>query len=70
VDLGGLVLEVIGTPGHTDEHLAYPLRDGDRTVEVFTGGSLLVGSVARTCPPKSPSREVSPRAGRVQAGGS
>lgn len=48
VDLGGLVLEVIATPGHTEEHLAYLLRDGDRPVGVFTGGSLLVGSAART----------------------
>jgi glyoxylase-like metal-dependent hydrolase (beta-lactamase superfamily II)/rhodanese-related sulfurtransferase len=48
VDLGGLALEVIATPGHTEEHLAYLLRDGNRPVGVFTGGSLLVGSAART----------------------
>lgn len=48
VDLGGLILEVLATPGHTEEHLAYLLRDGDRPVGVFTGGSLLVGSAART----------------------
>jgi glyoxylase-like metal-dependent hydrolase (beta-lactamase superfamily II) len=48
VDLGGLVLEAVATPGHTTEHLAYLLRDGARPVGVFTGGSLLVGSAART----------------------
>ncbi len=48
VDLGGLALEAVATPGHTDEHLAFLLRDGDRPVGVFTGGSLLVGSAART----------------------
>jgi len=48
VDLGGLTLQVIATPGHTTEHLAYLLRDGARPVGVFTGGSLLVGSAART----------------------
>jgi hydroxyacylglutathione hydrolase len=48
VDLGGLTLRVQGTPGHTHEHLAYELRDGFRTIGVFTGGSLLVGSAART----------------------
>ena len=48
VDLGGLSLRAIATPGHTGEHLAYLLLDGDRTLGVFTGGSLLAGSAART----------------------
>ena len=48
VDLGGLSLRALATPGHTPEHLAYLLSDGDDAVGVFTGGSLLVGAVART----------------------
>jgi glyoxylase-like metal-dependent hydrolase (beta-lactamase superfamily II)/rhodanese-related sulfurtransferase len=48
VDLGGLSLRALPTPGHTPEHLAYLLSDGDHPVGVFTGGSLLVGAVART----------------------
>lgn len=48
VELGGLTLQALATPGHTPEHLAYLLSDGDRPVGVFTGGSLLVGAVART----------------------
>ena len=48
VDLGGLRLRALRTPGHTDEHLAFTLHDGPRTLGVFTGGSLLVGAVART----------------------
>lgn len=48
VDLGGLTLRALATPGHTPEHLAYLLLDGSRPVAVFTGGSLLVGAVART----------------------
>jgi hydroxyacylglutathione hydrolase len=48
VDLGGLTLRAWATPGHTGEHVAYLLLDGDRTLGVFTGGSLLVGAAART----------------------
>jgi len=48
VNLGGLMLRAIATPGHTPEHLAYLLLDGTREVALFTGGSLLVDAVART----------------------
>jgi rhodanese-related sulfurtransferase/glyoxylase-like metal-dependent hydrolase (beta-lactamase superfamily II) len=48
VDLGGLTLRALATPGHTYEHLAFELLDGPRVLGVFTGGSLLVGSAART----------------------
>jgi hydroxyacylglutathione hydrolase len=48
VDLGGLTLRAVLTPGHTDEHVAFEILDGDRTLGVFTGGSLIVGSAART----------------------
>ena len=48
MDVGGLTLEALATPGHTPEHIAYLLRDGSRAVALFSGGSLLVGAVART----------------------
>jgi glyoxylase-like metal-dependent hydrolase (beta-lactamase superfamily II)/rhodanese-related sulfurtransferase len=48
VDLGGLTLRALATPGHTPEHLAYLLLDGGSPVALFSGGSLLVDSVART----------------------
>jgi rhodanese-related sulfurtransferase/glyoxylase-like metal-dependent hydrolase (beta-lactamase superfamily II) len=48
VDLGGLTLRALATAGHTDEHLCYLLLDGTRELGVFTGGSLIVGSAART----------------------
>ncbi len=48
VDLGGLTLRALATPGHTDEHLSFLLLDGGRELGVFTGGSLIVDSAART----------------------
>jgi len=48
VDLGGLRLAALATPGHTDEHLSFVLSDGGRPIGIFTGGSLIVGSAART----------------------
>jgi glyoxylase-like metal-dependent hydrolase (beta-lactamase superfamily II) len=48
VDLGGLTLHTLATPGHTDEHLSFVIRDGATPVGVFTGGSLIVGAAART----------------------
>ena len=48
VDLGGLVLRALATPGHTSEHLSYLLLDGSVPLGVFTGGSLIVGAAART----------------------
>jgi glyoxylase-like metal-dependent hydrolase (beta-lactamase superfamily II)/rhodanese-related sulfurtransferase len=48
VDLGGLTLHAVATPGHTPEHLSFLLLDSDRKIGVFTGGSLIVGAAART----------------------
>lgn len=48
VDLGGLTLRALATPGHTPEHLSYLILDGGRPLALFSGGSLLVGAVART----------------------
>jgi hydroxyacylglutathione hydrolase len=48
LDLGGVVLRAIATPGHTPEHLAYLLIESGRPMAVFTGGSLIVGSAGRT----------------------
>lgn len=48
LDFGRWRLQAIATPGHTPEHVAYVLQDDGDARAVFTGGSLLVGSVART----------------------
>jgi len=48
IDLGGLSLQAIATPGHTPEHLAYLLVDGTEPLALFSGGTLMAGGVART----------------------
>jgi hydroxyacylglutathione hydrolase len=60
LEVGGIRLTALATPGHTPEHLAWLVTDLDGTAAaaaaagdveptaVFTGGSLLVGSVGRT----------------------
>jgi hydroxyacylglutathione hydrolase len=48
VDLGGLTLRAVATPGHAPEHVSYLLLDDGQPVALFSGGALLVGTVART----------------------
>ncbi|KUM96390.1 MBL fold metallo-hydrolase [Streptomyces yokosukanensis] len=43
----GLVLRAMATPGHTPHHTAYALQELGTVVAVFTGGSLLIGTVGR-----------------------
>jgi hydroxyacylglutathione hydrolase len=46
---GLLRVRALLTPGHTPTHLAYELQDAEgRAVGVFTGGSMLFGTVGRT----------------------
>lgn len=47
VRTGRLRVRVVHTPGHTPTHLSYVVDDGTDEA-VFTGGSLLYGSVGRT----------------------
>jgi hydroxyacylglutathione hydrolase len=45
---GRLRVRVVHTPGHTPTHLSYALRDEDeQPIAVFTGGSMLYGTVGR-----------------------
>ena len=51
LQVGRLTVRVVATPGHTHTHLAYVVREDthDGGMEaVFSGGSLLYGSVGRT----------------------
>jgi glyoxylase-like metal-dependent hydrolase (beta-lactamase superfamily II)/rhodanese-related sulfurtransferase len=47
VDVGGLTLRVVATPGHTPEHVAFVLADGPTPLALFSGGTLIAGGVAR-----------------------
>jgi hydroxyacylglutathione hydrolase len=44
----GLALVAIATPGHTPDHLAYLLVQSGVPIALFSGGSLMVGTVGRT----------------------
>ncbi len=49
--LGAMRIEVLETPGHTDDSLSYAIYDsgfGDQAVGVFTGDALFIGDVGRT----------------------
>ena len=48
VSLGDVVVQAWGTPGHTPEHLSYLLLVDGAPTAVFSGGSLIRGSAART----------------------
>jgi len=50
IRVGTLEIDVLETPGHTDESLSFVLRDpalADRPYAVFTGDALFAGSVGR-----------------------
>lgn len=46
--VGNLVVRAAHTPGHTPTHLSYILLESGKEVAVFTGGSMLFGTVGRT----------------------
>ncbi|MFJ9721988.1 rhodanese-like domain-containing protein [Streptomyces sp. NPDC101209] len=43
----GLTLRALATPGHTPHHTSYVLEENGAAIAVFTGGSLLIGTVGR-----------------------
>ena len=47
VQVGALTVKAVATPGHTHTHLSFIVDDGGQQA-VFSGGSLLYGSVGRT----------------------
>ncbi|MFD6230299.1 rhodanese-like domain-containing protein [Streptomyces sp. NPDC060232] len=43
----GITLRALATPGHTPHHTSYVLEEQGAAAAVFTGGSLLIGTVGR-----------------------
>lgn len=48
IELDGMRVEAVYTPGHTPEHLSYLVHLGQTSPVLFSGGSLIVGGAART----------------------
>ncbi len=48
LEVGSMSVEVVHTPGHTPHHLSYVVRVEGDAPALFTGGSLLYGTVGRT----------------------
>ena len=46
--VGTVVVRAVHTPGHTPTHLSYVVSEQGQPAAVFTGGSLLYGTVGRT----------------------
>lgn len=46
--VGAVVVRAVHTPGHTPTHMSYVVAEQGRPIAVFSGGSLLYGTVGRT----------------------
>jgi hydroxyacylglutathione hydrolase len=47
IEVNGLALRALATPGHSPEHLSYLVEEADPPI-LFTGGALIPGGAART----------------------
>jgi hydroxyacylglutathione hydrolase len=45
---GAFTIRALHTPGHTPDHKAYVLSEGGRDRALFSGGAVMLGSIART----------------------
>ena len=48
LEIGQITIRAIHTPGHTPDHKAYLLAEGDRHRALFSGGAVMLGAIART----------------------
>ena len=46
--VGSMTVRALHTPGHTPDHKAYVLSEGGRDRALFSGGAVMIGSIART----------------------
>src|SRR5438876_7337481 len=48
LEIGGITIRAIHTPGHTPDHTAYLPGGGGRARALFSGGAVMLGAIART----------------------
>ncbi len=48
IPVGRFIVRALRTPGHTPHHMSYVVSEAGRPCAVFTGGSMLYGTVGRT----------------------
>src|SRR3989442_6385605 len=48
LEIGGITMRAIHTPGHTPDHKASLLGEGGRHRALFYGGAVMLGAIART----------------------
>lgn len=48
LSVGSMTIRALHTPGHTPDHKAYVLSEGGRDRALFSGGAVMLGSIART----------------------
>src|SRR3989449_3038544 len=48
LEIGGITIRAIHTPGHTPDHKSYLLSEGGRQRALFSGGAVMLGAIART----------------------
>ena len=46
--IGSLTVHAIHTPGHTPEHKSFLLSEGGKPRDLFSGGAVMLGAIART----------------------
>jgi hydroxyacylglutathione hydrolase len=46
--VGSMTIRALHTPGHTPDHKSYVLSEGGRDRALFSGGAVMIGSIART----------------------
>src|SRR5881628_682470 len=48
LEIGGITIRAIHTPGHTPDHKSYLVTEGGKHHALFSGGAVMLGAIART----------------------